>query len=88
MVISERIRESNIRAGEFRETAIERLTAFMLRLEQSASDPSYLTVYRKDEDTIFLEVRNIDPGSKMQGTRDVTPLLHADIGNSFSGKQL
>lgn len=66
MTISERIRESNIRAGEFKETAIERLTAFMFRLEQSASDTSYLTVYKKEEDTIFLEVRNIDPGVKMR----------------------
>ena len=66
MTISERIRESNIRAGEFKETAIERLTAFMFRLEQSASDTSYLTVYKKDEDSIFLEVRNIDPGPKMR----------------------
>jgi DNA excision repair protein ERCC-2 len=66
MTISERIRESNIRAGEFKETAIERLTSFMFRLEQSASDTSYLTVYKKDEDSIFLEVRNIDPGPKMR----------------------
>ncbi|MCX6698842.1 MAG: ATP-dependent DNA helicase [Methanomicrobiales archaeon] len=66
MTISERIRESNIRAGEFKETAIERLNAFMFRLEQSASDTSYLTVYKKEEDEIFLEVRNIDPGAKMR----------------------
>jgi DNA excision repair protein ERCC-2 len=66
MGISEKIRESNIRAGEFRETAIERLTAFMFRLEQSASDSSYLTTYRKDEASIILEVRSIDPGSKLR----------------------
>jgi DNA excision repair protein ERCC-2 len=74
MVISEKIRESNIRAGEFRETAIERLTAFMLRLEQSASDSSYLTIYRKDETSIILEVRNIDPGSKL---RDLAQSHHS-----------
>ena len=66
MTISERIRESNIRAGEYKETAIERLTAFMFRLEQSASDSSYLTLYKRDEESIFLEVRNIDPGAKMR----------------------
>jgi len=66
MSISEKIRENNIRAGEFRETAIERLTGFMFRLEQSATDPAFLTVYRKEDDAIILEVRNIDPGSKMQ----------------------
>jgi DNA excision repair protein ERCC-2 len=70
MTISERIRESNIRAGEFKETAIERLTAFMFRLEQSASDSSYLTVYKKEDDAIILEVRNIDPGTKMRDLCD------------------
>jgi DNA excision repair protein ERCC-2 len=66
MFISERIRENNMKSGEFRETGIERLTAFMFRLEQSASDPSYLTVYRKEEEVVRLEVRNIDPGAKMR----------------------
>jgi DNA excision repair protein ERCC-2 len=65
--ISEGIREKNMQAGEFRESAIERLTAFFYRILRSASDPAYLTVYRKGEDgSVALEVRNIDPGTKLQ----------------------
>jgi DNA excision repair protein ERCC-2 len=65
--ISEGIREKNLQAGEFRESAIERLTAFFYRILRSASDPAYITVYRKGEDgTVALEVRNIDPSTKLQ----------------------
>ncbi|MDD1685037.1 MAG: ATP-dependent DNA helicase [Methanoregula sp.] len=63
--IAESIREKNQRAGEFRETAIERLTEFLLRLSQSATDPAYLTLYRKGEAGITLEVRNIDPAAAL-----------------------
>ena len=63
--IAESIREKNQKAGEFRETAIERLTEFLLRLSQSASDPAYLTIYRKGETGITLEVRNIDPAAAL-----------------------
>ncbi|MDD4567428.1 MAG: ATP-dependent DNA helicase, partial [Methanoculleus chikugoensis] len=48
--ISEGIREKNMQAGEFRESAIERLTEFFYRIFRSAADPAYLTVYRKEED--------------------------------------
>jgi DNA excision repair protein ERCC-2 len=63
--IAESIREKNQKAGEFRETAIERLTEFLLRLSQSSSDPAYLTVYRKDETGIMLEARSIDPAAAL-----------------------
>ena len=68
MIISEKIRESNIRAGEFRETAIERLTAFMVRLEQSASDSSYLTIYRKDETSLVTRSAGISIPAPDSGT--------------------
>src|SRR5512136_2766555 len=55
------IREKNLKAGEYRETAIERLTEFLFRLLQSATDPAFLTIYRKEADGITLEVRHIDP---------------------------
>ena len=65
--ISEGIREKNMQAGEFRESAIERLTEFFYRIFRSAADPAYLTVYRKEDDgTVALEVRNIDPSIKLQ----------------------
>ena len=65
--ISEGIREKNMQAGEFRESAIERLTEFFYRIFRSAADPAYLTVYRKGEDgAVALEVRNIDPSTKLQ----------------------
>jgi DNA excision repair protein ERCC-2 len=65
MGLSETVREKNITAGEFRETAIERLTVFMVRLAHSSTDPAFLTVYRKDESGITLEVRNIDPAAAL-----------------------
>ena len=65
--ISEGIREKNMQAGEFRESAIERLTEFFYRIFRSAADPAYLTVYRKEDDgSVALEVRNIDPGTRLQ----------------------
>ncbi|MDN7012244.1 ATP-dependent DNA helicase [Methanoculleus sp. FWC-SCC3] len=65
--ISEGIREKNMQAGDFRESAIERLTEFFYRIFRSAADPAYLTVYRKeDEGAVALEVRNIDPSTKLQ----------------------
>jgi DNA excision repair protein ERCC-2 len=63
--IAESIREKNQKAGQFRETAIERLTEFLFRLSQSATDPAYLTLYRKGEAGITLEVRNIDPAAAL-----------------------
>jgi DNA excision repair protein ERCC-2 len=65
MGLAEAIRDRNQKAGDYRETAIERLTAFMFRLQQSARDPAYLTIYRKDENETMLEVRNIDPATSL-----------------------
>ena len=64
--LSESIREKNQKAGEYRETAIERLTEFFFRLSQSATDPAFLTIYRKEAEGITLEVRNIDPAVPLQ----------------------
>ena len=64
--LSETIREKNQKAGEFRETAIERLTTFLFRLSQSSTDPAFLTVYRKEETGVTLEVRNIDPSAPLR----------------------
>jgi DNA excision repair protein ERCC-2 len=66
MQISEHIREKNKTAGEYATTAIETLTAFMVRLSCSASDPGFLTIYRRDAQEVFLEVRNIDPSDRLQ----------------------
>jgi len=66
MVLAESIREKNLKAGEYRETAIERLAEFLFRLSQSATDPAYLTVYRKEVVGITLEVRSIDPSVSLQ----------------------
>ncbi len=64
--LSETIREKNQKAGEFRETAIERLTTFLFRLSQSSTDPAFLTVYRKGDLGVTLEVRNIDPSAPLR----------------------
>jgi DNA excision repair protein ERCC-2 len=65
MGLAETIRDRNQKAGEFRETAIERLTVFMYRLSQSSNNPAYLTVYKRTEEGIILEVRNIDPSAPL-----------------------
>ncbi len=66
LVLAESIREKNLKGGEYHETAIERLTEFLFRLSQSSTDPAYLTVYRKNEEGITLEVRCIDPSVSLQ----------------------
>jgi DNA excision repair protein ERCC-2 len=66
MGLAEAVREKNQKSGEYRETAIERLTAFLYRLSKSSRDTAYLTLYRKDEDGTTLEVRNIDPAGPLQ----------------------
>ena len=64
--VRDEIREKQMKAGDFRESAIERVTDFLYRCHQSAGDPAYITVYRREETGIVLEVRNIDPGAAMQ----------------------
>lgn len=61
MDLAENIRESNSKKGDFKTTGIERLSTFLYRLHNSGTNPSYLTLFRKDNENIFLEVRNIDP---------------------------
>lgn len=56
------VREKNIEAGDFKETAIERLTLFFYRIDRAARDPSFLSIFRRvDEEHHALAVRNIDP---------------------------
>jgi DNA excision repair protein ERCC-2 len=66
MLIAEHIREKNMEAGEYTPTATEILTAFLLRLSCSASDPAFLTVYRMEGPDIVLEMRNIDPSERLR----------------------
>jgi DNA excision repair protein ERCC-2 len=66
MSIADAIREKNQKTGEYRESAIERLTTFLFRLNDSVRNPAYLTVYRKQDTGIVLEVRNIDPSAPLQ----------------------
>jgi DNA excision repair protein ERCC-2 len=65
LAVSDTIKERNLKAGEFRESAVERLTTFLYRIFLSAHDPAYLTVYRRDDEEVILEVRNIDPQEKI-----------------------
>lgn len=68
--ITDTIRERNVKAGEFRETAVERFLEFFYRILCASSDSAYLTVYRRIEDSIALEVRNIDPAKTLQEVVD------------------
>ena len=64
--IKEAMRERGIERGDYRESAIEKLCEFLIRLYRSSTDPAFLTVYTKDAETITLEVRNIDPADRLQ----------------------
>jgi Rad3-related DNA helicases len=64
--IKEALHERSIQRGDYRETAIEKLAEFLVRLTRSSKNPAYLTVYTKDLDTVALEVRNIDPSERLQ----------------------
>ncbi|MDD1707799.1 MAG: ATP-dependent DNA helicase [Methanoregulaceae archaeon] len=76
MKISEYIREKNMTAGEYSTSSTEILTAFLFRLSCSSTDPGYLTVYRREEAEIFLEVRSIDPSERL---RDLALSHHCSI---------
>jgi DNA excision repair protein ERCC-2 len=76
MKISEYIREKNMMAGEYSTSATETLTAFLFRISCSSTDPGYLTVYRKEDADIFLEVRSIDPSDRL---RDLVQSHHCSI---------
>jgi len=65
MEVSEKIREKNMQGGDFRETAVEKLTRFLFSLARSSNDPSFLTLFTKDEGGVTLEVRCIDPGIRL-----------------------
>ncbi|HKL98042.1 MAG TPA: ATP-dependent DNA helicase, partial [Methanocorpusculum sp.] len=64
--IKEAMRDRGIERGDYRESAIEKLCEFLIRLYRSSTDPSFLTVYTKDTELITLEVRNIDPADRLQ----------------------
>jgi len=61
MELADNIKESNSKRGDFRTSGIERLSTFLYRLHNSGTNPSFLTLFRKDGENIYLEVRNIDP---------------------------
>jgi DNA excision repair protein ERCC-2 len=61
MEVSEVVKESNSKKGDYKATGIERLTDFLYRLNLSLFNPAYLTVYQKEQDKILLKVQNIDP---------------------------
>ncbi|MDK2974867.1 MAG: excision repair protein [Methanofollis sp.] len=64
--IAERVSEKNKNAGVYRESAVESLSDFMYRVYRAAADMTFLPLYRSAEGHVELEVRNIDPGEKMQ----------------------
>lgn len=61
MDLSESIKEANSKRGDYRTSGIERLSTFLYRLHNSGTNPAFLTLFKKDNDSIYLEIRNIDP---------------------------
>jgi len=74
--LTDTMREKNVKTGEYQETATERLTTFLFRLSSAATDPAYLTVYRKQDASITLEVRSIDPS---MGLREICSSHYATL---------
>ncbi|MBQ0106382.1 MAG: ATP-dependent DNA helicase [Methanocorpusculum sp.] len=66
ITVNDEIRRNSIERGDFRESAIEKLAEFLIRLYRSSTNPTYLTVYTKDDESVTLEVRNIDPSERLQ----------------------
>lgn len=64
--VDEAHREAQIQAGDFKESAIERLTEFFYRIMRAKDDPAFLTVYRKRDGEVSLQVRSIDPSSTLR----------------------
>ncbi|MGD1003859.1 MAG: ATP-dependent DNA helicase [Methanoregulaceae archaeon] len=64
--ISDILRERNQKSREYRETAIEHLTKFLFRLNESIGNSAYLTIFQNRVEGIILEVRNIDPSVGLQ----------------------
>ena len=65
LVLSDAVRERSMVTGEFRESAAERLTGFLYRIHKSASDPAFLTLFRREAEEVVLEVKNIDPSAHL-----------------------
>jgi DNA excision repair protein ERCC-2 len=65
LLLSEILREKNLKGGEFRVSGVEHLALFFYKIHQSAQDPAFLTVYRRELERVSLEVRNIDPGGQI-----------------------
>ncbi|WOF15695.1 ATP-dependent DNA helicase [Methanoplanus sp. FWC-SCC4] len=64
--INEAVHEAKLQKGDFKESPVEKLTEFFLRIINSSGDAAYLTIYKKvDQDVIALEVRNIDPSETL-----------------------
>jgi DNA excision repair protein ERCC-2 len=63
--LSEMMRERDLKGGEFRVSGVEQLAMFFYKIHQSARDPAFLTVYRREQDSVSLEVRNIDPSGQI-----------------------
>ena len=61
MDVTEVVKESNTKKGDYKATGIERLTDFLYRLNLSLHNPAYLTVYQKEQEKIVLKAQNIDP---------------------------
>lgn len=66
IAIKEALREMGIQKGDYRETSIEKLCEFLLKLYASRTNSAFLAAYSKEDDSVALEVRNIDPSQKMQ----------------------
>lgn len=65
MDVSDLLKESNMKRGDYKSTGMERLTQFLYRLNLSIHSSSYLTIYQKEHEKIILKTQNIDPAPSL-----------------------
>ncbi len=69
--ISERIVEEAIQRGDFKESAIEKVSIFLFSLGLALTSLSYLSLFRRYEGDIILEVRKIDAADSLTETTKI-----------------
>ena len=88
MGLAETVREKNQKSGEFKETAIERLTEFLVRLSNSATDPVIPDAVPQGGVRDYARSQEYRPGRLPHGGLRIARLLHPDLGHALTGREL
>lgn len=69
--ISDRVAEESIQRGDFKESAIEKVFVFLSAIGLALTSLSYLSLFRRSESEIILEVRKIDAADSLTETSKI-----------------